>query len=149
MLQTRARKRSRINSTLENKILNSSERNYRLRLRKITIEELRLIRKKRRRESSLRVILIFPLYCIGSQYNQEDLESMDMHSLNLFGVPLEETKDSSKELGSNKETQNLLKDLIDMTEQLDENIVNFNVRKSFAYYDVSIHLVYLILALLT
>jgi hypothetical protein len=62
-----------------------------------------------------------------------------MHSLNLFGVPLEDI--SGKEMfkdvaGSNKETQKVLKDLIDLTEELNGGALsNFSMRKSFVYYD--------------
>ena len=62
-----------------------------------------------------------------------------MHALNLFGVPLDDT--SSKDLfkdvaGSNKETQRALKDLIEMTEEINGNsLSNFSLRKSFVYYD--------------
>lgn len=62
---------------------------------------------------------------------------MDMHSLNLFGLPLEE-KDSQghNEVSSNQETQRVLQELIELTEEIGgSTISNFNVRKSFVYYD--------------
>ena len=42
-----------------------------------------------------------------SQYAQQDLDNIDMHALNLFGVPLDDTtgKDLFKDVASsNKET---------------------------------------------
>ena len=62
-----------------------------------------------------------------------------MHALNLFGVPLDDTtgKDLFKDVaGSNKETQRVLKDLIELTEELNGgSLSNFSMRKSFVYYD--------------
>jgi hypothetical protein len=40
---------------------------------------------------------------------------MDMHSLNLFGVPLENNT-TAEEKGSNTQTQKVLRDLIELTE---------------------------------
>jgi len=50
-----------------------------------------------------------------------EMDKIDMHSLNLFGVPLDESigSDSLKDIaGSNKETQKVLRDLIDITDEL-------------------------------
>ncbi len=62
-----------------------------------------------------------------------------MHSLNLFGVPLEETSDKdlfTDVAGSNKETQRVLRELIELTEEINgNNLSNFGLRKSFVYYD--------------
>lgn len=33
---------------------------------------------------------------VESQYNPEDLDKMDMSSLNLFGVPIEEAKEGGE-----------------------------------------------------
>ncbi len=67
------------------------------------------------------------------------MEKIDLHSLNLFGVPLEETsdKDQFKDVaGSNQETQRVLRDLIELTEEINGNsLSNFGIRKSFVYYD--------------
>lgn len=46
-------------------------------------------------------------YVAKTQYQQEEMDKIDMHALNLFGVPLEDTsgKDLFKDVaGSNKET---------------------------------------------
>jgi len=60
---------------------------------------------------------------------------MDMHSLNLFGVPLENNA-AAEEKGSSAQTQKVLRDLIELTEQQSGNMINnFNIRKSFVYYD--------------
>jgi hypothetical protein len=58
-----------------------------------------------------------------------------MANLNLFGVPLSEAEE--KETGTSKETQKVLRDLIDIVDQTGAEIQNFNIRKSFVYYDVS------------
>ena len=62
-----------------------------------------------------------------------------MQSLNLFGVPLDEGigNDQLKDIaGTNKETQQVLRDLIEITEDLaGDNLSNFSLRKSFVYYD--------------
>jgi hypothetical protein len=58
-----------------------------------------------------------------------------MHNLNLFGVTLD-SKEDAKEAASSKESQEILTDLINMVEQVDDNLVNFNIRKSWVYYDV-------------
>lgn len=62
-----------------------------------------------------------------------------MHSLNLFGVPLDDIsgKESLKDIaGSSAETQKVLRELIDLTEQISgSSIANFGIRKSFVYYD--------------
>jgi hypothetical protein len=62
-----------------------------------------------------------------------------MHSLNLFGIPLEEQfgKEALKDVaGSNAETQRVLKDLIEISEEIGGNsFQNFNMKKSFVYYD--------------
>ena len=62
---------------------------------------------------------------------------MDMHSLNLFGVPLEETASQFKDIAAtSQETQKVLRELIELTEHIGgSTITNFNVRKSFVYYD--------------
>ena len=62
---------------------------------------------------------------------------MDMHSLNLFGVPLEETASQFKDIAAtSQETQKVLRELIELTEHIGgSTIANFNVRKSFVYYD--------------
>ena len=62
---------------------------------------------------------------------------MDMHSLNLFGVPLEETASQFKDMAAtSQETQKVLRELIELTEHIGgSTITNFNVRKSFVYYD--------------
>lgn len=47
-----------------------------------------------------------------------------MHSLNLFGIPLEEQlgKETFKDIaGSNAETQKVLKDLIEISEEIGGN----------------------------
>lgn len=60
-----------------------------------------------------------------------------MHSLNLFGVPLEESASQFKDIAAtSQETQKVLRDLIDLTDHIGGNTIsNFNVRKSFVYYD--------------
>ena len=67
------------------------------------------------------------------------MDKIDMHALNLFGVPLDDTtgKDLFKDVAStNKDTQKVLKDLIELTEELNGNSLNnFSLRKSFVYYD--------------
>lgn len=67
------------------------------------------------------------------------MDKIDMHALNLFGVPLDDTsgKDLFKDVAaSNKETQKALKDLINLTEEINGNsLSNFSLRKSFVYYD--------------
>jgi hypothetical protein len=64
---------------------------------------------------------------------------MDMHSLNLFGVPLEDSmaKDQLGNIaGSNAESQKALRELIELTDEIaGDTISNFNIRKSFVYYD--------------
>jgi hypothetical protein len=60
-----------------------------------------------------------------------------MHNLNLFGVALD-SKEEAKDAASSKESQEILTDLINMVEQIDDNLVNFNIRKSWVYYDVCI-----------
>jgi len=78
-------------------------------------------------------------YVSKTQYDQAQLDKIDMHSLNLFGVPLDESigNDQLKDIaGSSKETQRVLRDLIEITEEASgEAINNFSVRKSFVYYD--------------
>lgn len=78
-------------------------------------------------------------YVDQTQYNQDDLDKIDMHSLNLFGIPLDDIsgKESLKDIaGSNAETQKVLRELIDLTEQIGgSSISNFGIRKSFVYYD--------------
>jgi hypothetical protein len=65
---------------------------------------------------------------------------MDMQGLNLFGVSVDQGADQYKDVASSKDTQQILQDLIDLTDQFDNNeLANFNNRKSFAYYDVSTH----------
>jgi hypothetical protein len=67
------------------------------------------------------------------------MDKIDMHSLNLFGVPLDESigSDSLKDIaGTSKETQKVLRDLIEITEEIaGESLSNFSLRKSFVYYD--------------
>lgn len=67
------------------------------------------------------------------------MDKIDMQSLNLFGVPLDEGigSDQLKDIaGTNKETQKVLRDLIDITEEISgDNLSNFSLRKSFVYYD--------------
>lgn len=71
---------------------------------------------------------------IETQYDQAEMDKMDMHSLNLFGVPLEDKAEAAA--GRSKETQTVLRELIELTEQVGgSTISNFNVRKSFVYYD--------------
>ena len=78
-------------------------------------------------------------YITQTDYQQEEMDKIDMHALNLFGVPLDDTsgKDMFKDVAaSNKETQKALKDLINLTEELNGNsLSNFSLRKSFVYYD--------------
>ncbi len=76
---------------------------------------------------------------LETDYNQAELDKIDMQSLNLFGVPLDEGigSDQLKDIaGTNKETQKVLRDLIDITEELaGDTLSNFSLRKSFVYYD--------------
>lgn len=40
----------------------------------------------------------------------------------------------------NRQTQRILADLIELTDQIDSGeMANFNIRKSFVYYDVSLY----------
>lgn len=66
-----------------------------------------------------------------------DFEKLDMANLNLFGVPIAEAADAMKDTASSQETQKVLSDLIDIVEQSEADIHNYNIRKSFVYYDVS------------
>lgn len=45
------------------------------------------------------------LWGIESSYKAEEMDKMDMHSLNLFGVPMEEGKETLDNNATNKETQ--------------------------------------------
>lgn len=52
-------------------------------------------------------------------------------------MPISEAQEETAE-GTKRETQQVLRDLIEMTEQIDNgNLMNFSMRKSFVYYDVS------------
>ena len=63
---------------------------------------------------------------------------MDLQGLNIFGVPVEEDA-LMKDTATSMETKRVLKDLIDILDQGDSNeLQNFTIRKSFAYYDVSV-----------
>lgn len=74
-----------------------------------------------------------------TEYNQEELEGIDMHNLNLFGIPLEEAlgKEGLKDVaGTSAETQKVLRELIELTDEISgSSIANFGMRKSFVYYD--------------
>jgi len=72
-------------------------------------------------------------YAAKSEITQEALDSLDMHSLNLFGLPLEETSDTPQ---VNADTKRVLQELIEVTDEVAGNsIANFQQRKAFAYYD--------------
>ncbi len=77
------------------------------------------------------------LSCVESEYNQAELEGMDMHSLNLFGLPLTEGQEGDlRDIGSNQETQRVLRELIELSDEMGgAQLGNFGVRKSFVYYD--------------
>jgi len=49
-------------------------------------------------------------------YSQGALDKIDISSLNLFGVPLEDTmgKEALKDIATNAETQQVLRDLIEV-----------------------------------
>lgn len=74
-----------------------------------------------------------------TDYDQDKLDKMDVASLNLFGIPLEEAmgKDSLKDAaGTNAETQKILRELIDLAQEVDGgSLADFSLRKSFVYYD--------------
>ena len=72
-------------------------------------------------------------YATNQEITQEALDSLDMHNLNLFGLPLEETTDTPQ---VSAETKRVLQELIDVTDEVAGNsIANFQQRKAFAYYD--------------
>lgn len=62
---------------------------------------------------------------------------MDMHSLNLFGLPLEDQQDADlRNVTTNQDTQRVLRELIELSDEMGgSQLANFGVRKSFVYYD--------------
>ena len=56
-------------------------------------------------------------FVLETQYQKQDFENLNMQGLNLFGIPLEQ--DQNQEGAKATDSQKVLKDLIDLTEQID------------------------------
>jgi len=52
---------------------------------------------------------------LETEYNQEALDSLDMHNLNLFGLPLEDTDSTPV---ANQDTKRVLQELIELTDEV-------------------------------
>lgn len=73
-----------------------------------------------------------------TDYSQDVLDKLDVSSLNLFGQPLDDTvgQDSMKDVATNKETQAILRELVEIASELDGgSISDFSQRKAFTYYN--------------
>ena len=68
------------------------EQNFNQEPKEIKFKRLNLLEQKvmkKKREATFKVRILFLNEILESEYSQEELDKLDLHSLNLFGVPLD------------------------------------------------------------